>query len=119
MKTQVRKISHKGQSSIVEWEDGSGFLHRSVFPSSEIVEENNNFFVEDVEDGYPDGTDWESLIHTQIGPKGIADLLRRNGIWTLEDYAMNSAVVTSVFNQACTANLQHFKEAVLRYGKGE
>lgn len=118
MRTKVREISHKGQSSTVEWEDSSGYLNRTIVPTSEIIKENGEFFVEDVEDGYPYGVEWELLIHTQFGPKGIADLLRRNNIWTFEDYARNSAVVTSAFNQACAANLGQFKQAVLSKGKG-
>jgi hypothetical protein len=50
-----------------------------------------------------------------MGPKAIADSLRKNGIWTLEDYAQNSATVTAVFNGACSANLQQFKDAVLNF----
>jgi hypothetical protein len=119
LKTKVREVSHKGSSSVVEWEDDSGNLNRSILPSTEIIKENGELFVEDVEDGYPYGVDWESLIHTRVGPKGIANLLRKNGIWDLEDYAQNTRVVTSVFNEACTANLQQFKEAVLRHGKEE
>lgn len=117
MKATVRRVSHKGQSSVVEWTDDGGYTRRVVVPSDEIVTEGSELVVEDVEEGYPYGVDWESLIHTKIGPKGIADLLRKRGIWTMEDYANNTAVVTSVFNEASSANLQGFKEAVLRQGR--
>lgn len=119
MRTKVRKVSHKGQSSVVEWSDDSGYIRRVIVPSDQIVKENDELFVEDVEDGYPYGAEWETLIHTKVGPKGIADLLRKRGIWTVEDYANNTAVVTSVFNEACSANLQGFKEAVLRQGRND
>lgn len=117
-RTKVRLILNKGLSSVVEWEDSSGNINRSIFPSSELVHENSEVFVENVEEGQSYGVDWEKFIHTQIGPKGIASLLRKHGIWTLKDYAENTAVVTSVFNEACSANFQHFKEAV-RQGKDE
>lgn len=117
MRTKVREIFHKGASSVVEWEDSAGNLNRSILPTTELVRENGEMFVEDVETGQPYGENWEELIRTKIGPKGIANLLRRNGIWTLEDYAENTRVVTSVFNEACSANLQQFKDAVLEHGK--
>ena len=119
MKTEVRKVSHKGLSTTVEWIDETGTPYRSIFPSTELIEENGKIFVEDVEEGQPYGIDWEGFMHTKMGPKGIANLLRRYGIWTLEDYANNSKVVTAAFNEACAANLQYFKESVLRQGKEE
>lgn len=117
MKTKVRKIFHKGSASVVQWEDSSKYVRRSIVPSDEVIEEGGELFVEDVEDGPDFGVAWEELIHTQLGPKGIADLLRKNGIWTLEDYAQNTAVVTSVFNAACSENLQRFREAVSKQGR--
>lgn len=120
MRTKVKEISRKGQSSIVEWEDKSGNIIRSIIPTDEVVREvDGSLYVEDVEDGFFHGIEWESLIHTVMGPKAIANLLRKRGIWTIEDYAKNTAIVTSVFNEACSANLQSFKEAVLRQGRGE
>lgn len=115
MKTAVRKIFHKGQSSVVEWTDDADNTRRVVVPSDEVLKENGILVVEDVEDGYAYGVEWEKLIHTRMGPKAIADALRKNGIWTLEDYAKNTAAVTAAFNEACSANLQQFKEAVLYF----
>lgn len=115
MKTEVRKIFHKGQSTVVEWTDDNGSTRRVTVPSEEVVKEGQTLVVEDIEDGYVYGVEWEKLIHTRMGPKAIGDLLRKNGIWTLEDYANNTATVTDVFNQACSANQQQFREAVLNY----
>jgi hypothetical protein len=116
MRTQVREVSHKGSSSTVEWTDDLGYLRRVVVPSDQLVEEKDGtLYVEDVEDGYPGGVEWENLIHTRMGPKAIAETLRRNGIWTLEDYARNTPAVTAAFNEACSANLQQFKDAVLNF----
>lgn len=116
-RTKVREVFHKGSSSVVEWLDAAGNVKRSTLPSTEIIQEKGELFVEDIEDGQPYGMNWESLIHTKMGPKAISDLLHKHGIWTLEDYAQNTRVVTSVFNEACSANLQSFRENVLRYGK--
>ena len=117
MKTKVKEIFHKGSASVVEWEDSAGYLHRTIIPTTEIVEENNEKFVEDVEEGPEYGTPWEEFILTHIGPKGIADLLRRQGIWTLEDYAASTATVNSVFNRACSENMQRFRENVSKQGR--
>lgn len=115
-KTVVREVFHKGSSSTVEWTDSAGNINRVVVPSDEVVKEKDGTFsVEDVEEGYAYGVDWEKLIHTRMGPKAIADLLRKNGIWTLEDYFNNTATVNSVFREACSANLQQFNEAVIRF----
>lgn len=113
MKTKVREISHKGSSSVVEWVDDAGNVKRSYLPSVELITKNGETFVENPDEGAPYGVDWEKLIHTRMGPKAIADSLRKNGIWTIEDYASKTAVVTSVFNEACSINHQQFKEAVL------
>lgn len=117
MRTKVKKIFHKGSASVVEWEDEDSFIRRSIVPSTEIVEENSELFVEDVGDGPDFGTNWEELISTEFGPKNIADLLRRKGIWTLEDYASNTPVITSVFNEACSKNAQRFRENVSKQGR--
>lgn len=119
MRTEVREVFHKGSSSVVEWRDGMGDVHRSIFPENALIEENGKFFVEAVEEGQPYGVDWEDYIHTRTGPKAIAILLRNKGIWTLDDLMKKTAVVTSVFNQAASENLQGFRESVLRQGKDE
>lgn len=117
MRTRVKKIFHKGSASVVEWEDSNKHIRRTIIPSTEIVEENGILFVENVEEGPDFGVDWETLIQTEYGPKKIADLLRRRGIWTLEDYASNTPVITSVFNEACSGNLQRFRENVNTKGR--
>jgi hypothetical protein len=119
MRTEVREVFHKGASSIVEVRDEKGDVARYIFPSTELIEENNKFFVERIEEGQPYGVDWEDYIRTKMGPKAIANLLRKKGIWTLEDYAKNTAAVTSAFNEACSVNVQGFREAVLQQGKDE
>lgn len=118
MKTKVREIAHKGSSSIIEWVDDAGNVKRSTLPSDEIIYENRETFVKEPDEGAPYGEAWEEMIRTRVGPKGIADLLRKNGIWTLEDYVSNTAVITSVFNEACSQNHQQFREAVLLQVRG-
>jgi hypothetical protein len=112
LKTQVREVSHKGSASLIEWEDDNGNLVRSIVPTDELTNENGIVFVNSPDEGAPYGEQWEELIRAKLGPKGIADLLRKRGIWTYEDFVRNTAVVTGVFNEACSINLQTFREAV-------
>lgn len=118
MKTKIREVSHKGSSSIVEWVDGAGNVKRSTLPSDEIIHEKGETFANEPDEGAPYGEAWEEMIHTRVGPKATADLLRKNGIWTFEDYVSNTAVVTAVFNEACSQNHQQFREAVLYQVRG-
>lgn len=112
MKTQVKEVSHKGTSSLIEWTDDQGNLNRAYVPTDMLVLEEGLTFVDNPEEGAPYGEEWEELIRAKLGPKGIASLLRQRGIWTYEDFLRNTATVTSVFNEACSVNLQVFREAV-------
>lgn len=111
MKTPVKEVSHKGASSLIEWVDDQGNLNRSIVPTEMVVLEEGQAFVDSPEQGAPYGEQWEELIRAKYGPKGIASLLRERGIWTYDELLRNTAVVTSVFNEACSANLQAFREA--------
>lgn len=118
MRTQIKEISHKGSSSVVEWIDSVGNVNRSVLPSTEIINENGKLYVEDPDEGAFYGVHWESLFSVIIGPKEVAALLRKRGIWTVEDYASNTSVVTNVLNEMCSVNRQQFQEAVLGHIQG-
>lgn len=117
MRTAVREVFHKGSQSVVEWQDDDGNINRSIFPESALMVENGTTYVEAVEEGQPYGIDWADYIHTKMGPKAIAAKLRNKGIWTLEDLQKKTPVVTSVFNEAASVNLQSFRESALRQGK--
>lgn len=117
MRTEVREVFHKGANSVVEWRDEDGNVRRAYFPESVLIQENGKTYVEAVEEGQPYGVDWEDFIHARMGPKAIAAKLHNKGIWTLADLQTKTPVVTSVFNEAASVNLQSFRESVLRYGK--
>lgn len=119
MRTEVREVFHKGAQSVVEWQDSEGNIYRSIFPETVLISENGKVFVEAVEEGQPYGIDWEDYIHTKMGPKAIAVKLHNKGIWTLEDFQQKTPVVTSVFNEVASVNLQSFRESVLRQGKDD
>jgi hypothetical protein len=111
LEIKVRLVSKKGASSLVEWTDAKGYIHRAHVPSSELIKIDQEVFVENPEEGIQYGIDWESFI-PQCDPEEIAQLLRKNGIWTYEDYLTNTPVVNSVFREAATLSLQRFQEAV-------
>lgn len=113
MKVLVREVSSKGESSLVEWTDEqTGSVSRTYIPSTQLIHEEGQVFVDNPEEGAPYGEAWEELVHTKYGPKGIAGLLRQNGIWTYEDFLRNTPVVNSVFREACTLNYQEFVDRV-------
>lgn len=118
MRIQIKEISHKGSSSVIEWIDSVGNVNRSTLPSTEIIHENGREYVENPDEGAFYGVHWESLFEIIIGSKEVAALLRKRGIWTFEDYASNTATVTSVLNEACSVNRQQFQEAVLEHIQG-
>lgn len=111
MKTEVKKISSKGSSSLVEWTDDAGYIQRVILPTSELVQEDGKLFVNNPEEGIPYGVYWEEFI-SNLDPVEIAQLLRQKGIWTYEDYASSTSTVNSVFREVATQNLQRFQEAV-------
>jgi len=119
MRTEVREVFHKGAQSVVEWRDSDGNLNRSIFPETALIQENGKIFVEAIEEGQPYGVDWADYIHTKMGPKAITAKLHNKGIWTLEDFRQKTPVVTNVFNEAASVNLQGFRESVLRQGKDD
>lgn len=119
METEVREVFHKGSQVVVEWRDSNGDVHRSIFPEDVVVSQNGRVYVEAIEEGQPYGIDWEDYLQTRMGPDAIAAKLRNKGIWTLEDLRQKTPVITGVFNEVSSLNLQSFKESVLRQGKDD
>lgn len=111
MKIEVREVSNKGSSSLIEWTDEEGHFVRASVPSSQLSYEDGLVFVNNPDSGAPYGEDWETLLRAKVGPKGIASLLRKAGIWTYEDFRNNTAVVNGVFREACGINYGHFVDA--------
>lgn len=112
MKVEVREVSSKGSSSLIEWEDEDGNVNRVTVPSSQLHVEEGLTYVNNPENGALYGEDWENLIRARLGPKGIAGLLRKAGIWTYEDFLRNTPAVSSAFREACQVNYQAFVDTV-------
>lgn len=110
MRTLVKVVSSKGPSSLIEWKDGNT-IKRSRVPRFLLIEENGEVFVEEPDEGAPEGEEWEGLIEAP-DPEFVANLLRQNGIWTYEDFLRNTPVVSSVFREACTESYRKFVQAV-------
>jgi hypothetical protein len=110
--TEVKLIARKGSAATVEISEADGSKNRLIFPEFELLEEDGKFFIEKPEEGAQYGESWEDIIHTKVGPKGIAALLRKNGVWTLEDLANNTPAANRAFREACTLNYNHFMDAV-------
>lgn len=112
MRTEVREVSSKGSSSLVEWVDDDGNVNRATVPSTQLYTEEGLVYVNDPENGALYGEDWEGLIRARLGPKGIAGLLRKAGVWTYEDFLNNTSAVNGAFREACQANYQAFVDTV-------
>lgn len=109
---KVRIVKVMGESAIVEWEtDG---LHRCVVPTAMAAPEMD---AETLELGAPYGLQWEDLISLSATPKGIAQALRANGIWTLEDVRNNQKAVFGVIQAAYGLDLAALIQAANGYNK--
>lgn len=111
MRTKVREISSKGQSTLVEWDDEAGHLQRAYVPSSLLAWENGVPYVEDPQEGAPPGEDWELLI-SPPNPAQVASYLHQYGIWTYADFVSNTPAVNNAFREACAESYTKFVQAV-------
>lgn len=112
MKVEVREVSSKGSSSLIEWIEDDGTVNRTTVPSTQLSREDGLVFVNNPDGGAPYGEDWEGLIRAKLGPKGIASLLRKAGVWTYEDFLNHTPAVSSAFREACQVNYQAFVDTV-------
>lgn len=111
MKVQVREVSSKGPSSLVEWYDEKGYVQRSSLPTELLLHENGSTYAEDPHEGVTPGEDWESLIELADSAR-VTTLLHQNGIWTYEDFLTNTPAVNGAFKEACAENYAKFVQAV-------
>lgn len=90
---KVRIVRKKGQSALVEWDDGC--LHRAYVPVSVL---DDSQCPEDVlEEAPAHGVPWELLLDlSEVTPEAVADKLRRRGIWTAEDAHVQSRALLTI-----------------------
>ena len=85
----ARLIAHKGDSALVEWMDGDGYLRRAYIPLKQVRDGAAASKV--LDKGIPYGLPWEKWIEVVATPEDIANELRRQGVWCWED--MNNAAL--------------------------
>jgi len=76
-------VDHKADSALVEWIDEGGNYRRVYVPLSRV--EEGTVADKDLEKGIPYGLPWEDFVIVEATPEGIANELRRQGCWRLED----------------------------------
>jgi hypothetical protein len=85
-KTKVRVLSSTTEASLVEWRDGAG-LHRATVQAPDVIDGAAS--PERLAEGVPYGVPWEEVKFGKFTPAALAQGLRDNGIWTVEDLARN------------------------------
>ena len=89
----VRIVKAKGESALVEWDDGR--IHRAYVPAKAL---RGLQCPKDVLGEAPvHGVPWELLLDlSDITPDAVADKLRRRGIWTTEDAHTQSRMLLTI-----------------------
>lgn len=79
----VRIVQTKGQSALVEWQE-EGRLFRGYLPVNLV--KDGTAEGADLAKAAPYGVPWERYINLAgLTVQALADELRRNGIWTVDD----------------------------------
>lgn len=94
---KVKVLRRKGHAALVEWSDDSR-LHRVTVPVKDVVfdpgETSGVVSVESLMQGIPYGIEWEKFLTEQtVLPETLANALRQNGVWTVEDFEQNPNAV--------------------------
>jgi hypothetical protein len=84
---EVKIISQRGQSALVEYTEG-GNLKRATIPTADIVD--NKVSPHKLHLGISYGVEWAKYVTLQATPEQLQENLRWAGIWTKED-ALNNA----------------------------
>jgi hypothetical protein len=103
MQIKVRLVKVRQTSTIVE-SDSDGLLKRHIVPSDWLVAVDDQWFVdsEQLAMGIPYGVEWEEYLQDYLFSKeSIANSLRKQGIWTLEDYNSKPKSVQDAIISVC------------------
>jgi len=89
----VHIVKAKGESALVEWDDGR--IHRAYVPAKAL---RGSQCPKDVlEEAPAHGVPWELLLDLSgVTPDAVADKLRRRGIWTTEDAHAQSRMLLTI-----------------------
>lgn len=109
----VRIIKQKGPSALVEWRE-RGSLKRAFVPAKTI--QDGRCEKAELDLGVPCGEAWEEFIARMPTPGKIAEALRKDGIWTMQDLFEHSVDAKRVFQSFCGQAFSQFMRAT-RGGK--
>ena len=79
----VRLVVRKSESALVEWIDSDGHYQRAFVPADCVKDGMAD--KKDLEQGIPFGIVWEKYIEIEATPESVANELRRQGAWLLQD----------------------------------
>jgi len=117
---QVRALGRKGAAVLVEWIDAAGDVQRAYLPVGAVEVEAVGVETENPEQGIPYGEAWEvdlaTLVH-EATPEKVAQALRRQGVWTLDDLRSKPQAVIAAFQSAYGMDAQALREAARRRTK--
>lgn len=117
---QVRILGRKGAAVLVEWRDEANGTQRAYLPVGAVREGENGAEADSPEQGIPYGEDWEGLLGetwVATGPREVAQALRRQGVWTLDDLRNKPQDVIAAFQSAFGMDAQALRDAARRRTK--
>jgi len=89
---QIKVISHKGHSTLIEYDGGS---KRVYVPLDRI--DGDKIAQEELDKGIVYGLEFERLITISGTPEAIAAELKRRGVWTYDDLCQKPHAVHKAF----------------------
>lgn len=114
-KINVRIITRRGATALVDWVDGDE--PRRAYVPAELVQDGQ-VPEDELEAGAQVGVRWEEFIKGPAAtPEDYANALRRHGIYTLEDMERNLLSARQAFWECATIRLGDLIKAVRRSEK--
>lgn len=109
---EIRVISSRGKSAIVEWV----YRARSYRKTVPIQEIKNGKIDEEILDKCPDyGVPWGAEINLTATSEDIEVALHNAGIWTAEDAMKNASAVIGALTAAYKTDLVAILQAAKKY----
>lgn len=113
---EVRVVTSRGKSAVVEWVD-EGRAFRKVVPVNKI---KDGAIPEDVLEKAPlYGVPWAKEIKVKATAEDIENALHNAGIWTAEDALKNGNAIIGAINAAHKTSLATILRVAKKYIKKE
>lgn len=119
-KYPVRILRKIDKSLLIEYRDDNGDFHRGTVPEEVIVDDKIDTKM--VSLVIPFGVDWEYVLQgfvPDFTPAKIAQLMKNNGIWTMDDFYKNPKGVMGAINAAYNLDYGALVAQVNSYRKQE